>query len=130
MVNEGSGESARVQTPTEKCCASNIDRMNAKLADISSALDELNLYYARKRDSQAIGVLSEIRGKAGIVAQGVAAFRQARTTARANEALFGMIRPFNELRATVEQLEACCPIPDPGKDAAPAASESEAAPGS
>jgi hypothetical protein len=105
------GETAqRPPTPAESCCSGNLERMNKKLHLVTRTLEQLDVYYAERRNSEALAVLDQIRGEVNVVARGVAIFQMAGTTGRAQQALDGIIRPFHRLREAIEQLEACCPV--------------------
>lgn len=100
----------RPPTPAESCCGGNIERINKKLHLVTRTLEELDVYYAERRNSEGLAALDQIRGELNIVARGVAMFKMAGTVDRAEQALNGIIRPFNRLREAIEQLEACCPV--------------------
>jgi hypothetical protein len=108
---EGDG-AKRPPTPAESCCGSNIERINTKIHLMTRTLEQLDVYYAERRNAEALAALHEIHGELNIVSRGVAIFKMAGTRERAEQALVGIIRPFNRLRKAIERLETCCPVDD------------------
>jgi hypothetical protein len=107
----GQASTERQPTPAEQCCASNVERINAKAREMAQTLDQLDLYYADTQNSEGLARLDPIRGELHTVSQGVAIFRMAGNRDRAGQALLGIIRPFNRLRDAINELSECCPVP-------------------
>ncbi len=100
----------RPPTPAEACCSSNLELIQKRFGQLHREVESLYLYYADRNNSEALAVLNQIQGEMNTVAQGVAVFKMAGTVDRANQAMVGIIRPFNRLREAIEQLQACCPV--------------------
>jgi len=100
----------RPPTPGESCCGSNIERINMKIHMLTRTLEQLHVYYAERNNAEALAALDQIHSELNVVSRGVAIFKMAGTTDRAEQAMLGIIRPFNRLRRAIEQLEACCPV--------------------
>ena len=108
---DAAGDAAeRPPTPAESCCGSNIERIKMKIHLLTRTLEQLDVYYAERGNAEALAVLDQIRGELNIVSRGVAVFKMAGTTGRAQQALVGIIRPFSRLRKAIDRLEACCPV--------------------
>ena len=108
--NLGEGEAQRPATPAESCCLPHIDYITKEIRKLTQIAGQLDVWYAEQQHVQAREQLGLIRTELITVARGTAVFKMAGTKARAGEALQGLIRPFNRLRKSVEDLEACCPL--------------------
>ena len=84
-----------------------------RINEMVQTLEELDVYYADRVNSEGLEQLNIIRGELSIVSRGVAVFKMSGTNDTAGQALLGIIRPFNRLRTAVEDLEACCPTEPP-----------------
>jgi hypothetical protein len=105
--NEATG---KPPTPAESCCASNLERINEKIHGMTRTLEQLDIYFAERGNSEGLAVVDEIRVELNVVARGVAVLKMAGTAERADQAQIGILRPYNRLRKAVERLETCCPV--------------------
>jgi hypothetical protein len=96
-------------TPARTCCQNNIDAVLQKVRVLNEQFDRLDVQKTGERRAEALTYLEMMRTRLDMVAQGMAAFATAESTGRANEALQGIIRPFNELRRAKDALEQCFP---------------------
>lgn len=104
------GETRRPATPAEECCLPHIENITRGIRKLTRIAGQLDARYAEQQHAQAGEQLGLIRTELITIARGTAVFKMAGTKARAGEALQGLIRPFNRLRKSVEELEACCPL--------------------
>jgi hypothetical protein len=100
----------RPPTVAEQCCSANLKNMRRHAESMNQTLEQLFLYYSDRNQAAALIELDQIREQLNVVARGVAVFRISGSNAQAEQALLGLIRPFNELRAGVARLETCCPV--------------------
>ena len=108
--NVPDGGTERPATPAESCCTPHIDRITKEIRELLQVMEQLGLWYAEQDHAAARAQLGQIHTELITVARGMAVFKMAGSKPRANEALQGLIRPFNRLRKAVEELEACCPL--------------------
>jgi hypothetical protein len=106
---EGQGAERR-PTPAQSCCGSNIERINMKIHMLTRTLEELQVHYVERENAEALAALDQIHAELNVVARGVAIFKMAGTRERAEQAMTGLIRPFNRLREAIDRLAACCPV--------------------
>ena len=111
---------ARPPTPAEDCCRSNIERINKKIELMTRTLEPLYVYYTERRDSEALLVVDTIQAELHAISRGVAIFRMEGTKDSAQQALYGLLQPFNRLRKAIDELAVCCPV-DPALWVEPAA---------
>ena len=97
-------------TPAEACCKANLKIVERKLQHMARTIELLYVHYNERRDREAIGALETIRAEMQAVARGFAAFKMERTEAGGQQALLGVLRPYNRLRLAIEQLQNCCPV--------------------
>jgi hypothetical protein len=107
---EGAG---REPTPAEACCDSNIERINVRLGEMVQTLEQLHLYYGDRNIPAGVEQVNTIGGELQTVSRGVSVFKMSRSPGLADQALLGLIRPFNRLREAVDDLEDCCPTEEP-----------------
>jgi hypothetical protein len=100
----------RPPTPAEACCGSNLERLDEKIHAMTQTLEQLDVYYAERNQSDGLAGLYRIRGELNTVARGVVMFKMAEASPRTVQALQGIVQPFNRLRAAIEDLKACCPL--------------------
>ncbi len=105
-------------TPAETCCRPNIERINKKIEIMTRTLEQLYVYYTERRDSQALQVIDTIQAELHAISRGVAIFRMEGSKDSAQQALAGLLRPFNRLRKAIDELAACCAV-DPALWAEP-----------
>ena len=104
------GSTERPPTPAEKCCSGNIKRMNNHVREMMGTIEQLGIYFTERNDAEALMYLGQVRGELSVVTRGLAIFKMSGTVRRAQEALLGIIRPFNRLRVAIGQLHECCPV--------------------
>ena len=98
----------RPATPAEACCAPNLDRVREKIQGLTRDLERIYRHYSAEGNAEAEAKLEAVREPLKVVAAGMAQFKMAGTTDRAVQALQGLIRPFLDLRAAVDELVECC----------------------
>jgi hypothetical protein len=106
----GDDAATRPPTPAESCCASNLDRIFEKIHGMTRTLERLDVYFAERRDVEALDLVDEIRAELNAVSRGVAVLKMAGTPQRAEQAQVAIHRPYNRLRKAVDRLESCCPV--------------------
>jgi hypothetical protein len=120
-MSGGSDEApAKPPTPAEACCRSNIERINKKIELMTRRLEQLYVYYTERRDSEALLVVDTIQAELHAISRGVAIFQMEGSKDSAQQALSGLLRPFNRLRKAIDELAACCAV-DPALWSEPAA---------
>ena len=102
--------SKRPPTPAEACCSVNLESIRKHTENLNRTFEQLYLYYSDRNQAAALIEVDQVRGQLGIISRGTAVFKMAGSEGQAEQALFGLIRPFNELRAGIGRLEACCPV--------------------
>ena len=107
-------------TPAQACCGANIERINKKIELMTRTLEQLYVYYTERRDSEALALVDTIRVELHAISRGVAIFRLEGSKDSAQQALSGLLRPFNRLRKSIDELAACCAV-DPALWSEPAA---------
>ncbi len=108
LVNDDG--TTRQPTVAEACCMPHIERINKKIGSMTRTVDRLDLEYAGAENSRGLTTVNEIRTQLTILSQGMSAFKTAESQQRAQQALQGLIRPFNRLRGGIETLQECCPV--------------------
>lgn len=109
-------------TIARQCCSGNMKNIRTHMQRMFNILQELELFYSKQRNRDALNELRLMRGNLQELAQGMAAFDRAPSHAVADAALKGLIVPFNSFREGKKALARCCPVPGA------AAAETQAAP--
>ena len=123
MARDGEAAADPPSSLAEQCCRTNLNEIGSNLRDVTQIVDQLDVRFARERNAEALDSLKASRGWLSLMSQGLASFRLAHTPERATQALQGLVRPFNELRASLREVETCClpPAAPPAKSAKPTA---------
>lgn len=119
MSSTGDEAPAKPRTPAETCCRSNIERINKKIELMTRTLEQLYVHYTEQRDSEALLLVDTIQVELHAISRGVAIFQMEGSKDSAEQALFGLLRPFNRLRKAVDELGVCCAV-DPALWSEPA----------
>lgn len=96
------------QTPAVACCNSNLDRIGERMRSTSQILEQLQLEFTDSKNAQGLQSLELVHREMSVVSRGLAVFKMARTADAAQQALAGLIRPFNRWREATVALEQCC----------------------
>ena len=93
-------------SPAEACCSRNLENIRKHAESMNRTFEQLYLHYSDRNQAAALIEVDQVRGQLSVVSRGTAVFKMAGSNGQAEQALFGLIRPFNELRAGIARLEA------------------------
>jgi hypothetical protein len=112
LASAGAAEETpdRPPTPAEACCSRNLENIRQHAESMNRTFEQLYLHYSDRNQAAALIEVDQVRGQLNVVSRGMAVFKMAGSNGQAEQALLGLIRPFNELRAGIVRLEACCPV--------------------
>jgi len=96
----------------DACCGFNVDKIGFWLAQIAVVVEQLERYHANARNTEALSEINTLRDGLTEVAVGMTHFARSKSQFDADQALKGIIRPFNGARDASNRLAECCPVPD------------------
>ncbi len=101
-------EGPRPSSPIEACCGHNVEVMLGLVDKMDAEFEALDLSYRKAGDERAVEINTIVRRDLEQVGIGIVTFSRQPTVDLGGQALMGLIRPFNQYRASVYLLMDCC----------------------